>query len=142
MAMGNSIDQILASRRQPETPANDDDANKFYSILVSDGSTPEHFLELQLRNGLRTCFAYGDLSWFNLDPEAGYIDMEFGGFLVTIKGRGMGTKLFTGLRTKRVAWIKEADSEFQDRKELETYIEEITITPPGSESGKAEAEAA
>ncbi len=127
----NAIDNILESRRQPEKPVTEEVGDKFFSILTVEG-TPEHFLELQLRNGLRTCFSYSDLSWFNFDPEAGYIDMEFGGFMITIKGRGLGTKLFDGLRRQRGSSVKEADSELEDPKDNETVIEEITITPPRS----------
>ena len=124
----NAIDNILESRRQTEKPV-EETGDKFFSILTVEG-TPEHFLELQFKNGLRTCFSYSDLIWFNFDPEAGCIDMEFGGFMVTIKGRGLGIKLFDGLRRKRVSTVKEADSDMQDHKDNETFIEEITITPP------------
>lgn len=89
----------------------------------------ENFLELQFRNGLQTCFSYTDLLWFNHDPESGCIDLEFGGFLITIKGRGLRT-IFNGVKGKRVAWVKEADSNLQDHKDNDCFVEEISITPP------------
>ena len=58
------------------------------------------------------------------------LDLEFGGFLVSVKGRGLGDKLFQQIKAKRVAWIKEAESDFQDNEANEVYIEEVTITPP------------
>ncbi len=49
---------------------------------------------------------------------------------MTIKGRGLHPKLFEGVRRKQLAWVKEADSEMQDHPGNQTFIEEITITPP------------
>lgn len=126
------IDEILEQkRRKADKPADaslQPDGDKFFSILVGDGMQ-EHFLELQFSNGLQTCFSYTDLIWFNHDPESGCIDLAFGGFLVTIKGRGL-QPLFVGIKQKRVAWVKESDSEMQDHKDNDTFIEEIVITPP------------
>ncbi len=134
----DSIDKVLESRRQAASaPAAATEEDKFFSILVGE-TMQEHFLELQFRIGLKTCFSYTDLQWFNYDPESGTIDLEFGGFLVTLKGRGLGDKLFQGLKQKRVAWVKEADSEMQDHKRNETFIEAITITPPSSGAGEEE----
>ncbi len=134
----DSIDKVLQERRAAAAPAPAEaEGEKFFSILVGE-TMQEHFLELQFRIGLKTCFSYTDLMWFNYDPEAGCIDLEFGGFLVTLKGRGLGDKLFNGLKQKRVAWVKESDSEMQDHKGNETFIEEITITPPKSETAPAE----
>lgn len=138
--MANAIDKILQERQvtQPkpdEAPIGD----KFYSILMADG-LDEHYLELQFQNGLQTCFSYSQLLWFNHDPEEGTIDLSIGGFLITIKGRGL-RPLFNGIKSKRVAWVKEADSNLQDHKDNETYIEAITITPPeeyGVEEGGGE----
>lgn len=126
-----SIDKVLQSRRQAEAPAAESEDDKFFSILVGE-TVQEHFLELKSRLGPRTCFPYNDLQWFNYDPESGTIDLEFGGFLVTLKGRGLGDRLFTGFRQKRVAWVKECDVEMQDHKGNATFIEAITITPPRS----------
>jgi len=129
------IDKILEARKQAEpassatTPEVEND--KFFSILVGE-AIQEHFLELQFRDGTRACFSYTDLLWFNYDPESGVMDLEFGGFLITVKGRGMYPRLFQGIKSKRVAWIKEADSDFQDHKGNEIYIGEILITPPKS----------
>lgn len=127
--MGNAIDRILQERQgvQPqgeEVPAGD----RFYSVLMADG-LEEQFLELQFQNGLLTCFSYRELLWFNHDPQEGTIDLSIGGFLITIRGRGL-KPLFQGIKTKRVAWVKEADSGLQDHKGNETFIESIAITPP------------
>jgi hypothetical protein len=127
----DSIDRILEQRRlaeQKQQPAATE-GDKFFSILLGEG-LQEHFLELQFRSGLRTCFSYTDLLWFNFDPESGCIDLEFGGFLITITGRGFAPELFNGLKNKRVAWVKEADSEMQDNEANAAYISQITITPP------------
>jgi hypothetical protein len=135
--MADKIDEIIAKKKSgQETP---DKENKF-SLIVSGGNLQENFLELQFKNGLRTCFSYSDLTWFNFDPDAGCIDLEFGGFLVTIKGRGLYPALFTGFKNKQVAWVKEADSEMQDNKENENFVEEITVTPPKGFGGDEPAE--
>lgn len=127
--MADKIDEILKARQAAEKPAElTPDGDKFFSILIGEGMQ-ENFLELQFRNGLQTCFSYTDLLWFNHDPESGSLDLEFGGFLITIKGRGL-RPLFQGIKNKRVAWVREAESELQDHKDNETYVEEITITPP------------
>lgn len=128
----DSIDKVLASRRPAaEAPAEQAEADKFYSVLVGEG-LQEHFLELRFRIGMKTCFSYTDLMWFNYDPEGGTIDLEFGGYLVTLKGRGMGDALFNAIKQKRVAWVKEADVEMQDHSGNATFVQEITITPPSS----------
>jgi hypothetical protein len=128
----DSIDKVLQSRKPAETPASESDNDKFFSIMVGE-TMQEHFLELRFNIGLKSCFSYTDLQWFNYDPEEGSIILEFGGFLVSLKGRGLGDRLFNGLRQKRVAWVKEADTEMQDHKGNETFIQEITITPPREE---------
>lgn len=89
-------------------------------------------MELRFSNGSHTCFSYGELGWFNYDPEQG-IDLDFAGNLVVIKGRGFMPKLFTGIKQKRVAWVKEADSEMQDHSENQTFIEAIEVLPAGAE---------
>ncbi len=128
--MSSKIDEILKSRQQqPEqVEAPVEEADKFFSALLGEG-LQEHFLELQFRNGLQTCFSYNDLLWFNHDPEAGCIDLEIGGFMISIKGRGL-KRLFASIKSKRVAWVREADSEMQDHSENECFVEEISITPP------------
>src|SRR3989442_729100 len=111
MAAQDAVTRILEARREKEKPVAaetaTEEADKFFSVLVGETSQ-EHFLELQFRNGLRTCFSYTDLLWFNFDPEANCIDLEIGGYLITIKGRGLCPKLFNGLKNKRVSWVKEA----------------------------------
>ena len=127
--MADKIDEILKQRQAAEKPAElKPDADKFYSILIGEG-LQDNFLELQFRNGLQTCFNYTDLLWFNHDPESGCIDLEIGGFLITIKGRGL-RPLFQAIKNKRVGWVKEADSGLQDHKDNDCFIEEISIVPP------------
>lgn len=135
--MADKIDEIL-QRRQAEKAATEPEEgdDKFFSVLRGEG-LQENFLELQFRNGLQTCFSYSDLLWFNHDPESGCIDLEIGGFLITIKGRGL-KPIFNGVKAKRVAWVKEADTELQDHKDNATYVEEISITPPKGFSGEEE----
>lgn len=136
--MQSKIDEILKQRQgAAEAAPEEPEADKFFSVLLGEGMQ-ENFLELQFRNGLQTCFSYTDLLWFNHDPEAGVIDLEFGGFLITVKGRGL-KPIFYGVKNKRVAWVKEADSGLQDHKDNECYVEEISITPP---KGFAEEEGA
>ncbi len=130
-----SIDRILESRKKTEPVASEAEGEKFFSILVGE-AMEEHFLELQFRIGMQTCFSYTDLLWFNHDPEAGCIDCEFGGYMVTIKGRGLYPKLFHGIKQKRVAWVREADLEMEDHPGNDVYIEEILITPPSSGSSE------
>lgn len=127
----NAVDRLMKSRAQavPGTPV-PPEAGKFFSILQADGLV-ENFLELQFRNGLRSCFNYSDLQWFSWDPESCCLDLEFGGFLITIKGRGLYEGLFKGVKDRRVAWIKEADSpDMQDHAGNEAFVAEITIIPP------------
>jgi hypothetical protein len=127
----NAVDRLMRSRSQGASPASAPAAEegRFFSVLMADGLV-ENFLELQFRNGLRSCFNYSDLQWFSWDPESGALDLEFGGFLITIKGRGLYEVLFQGIKSRRVAWIKEADSEMQDHAGNEAFVEEITIIPP------------
>jgi hypothetical protein len=123
------IDEIIQQRQKTEKPAEaQTEGDKFFSILVGE-SMQEHFLELRFANGLQTCFSYTDLLWFNHDPENGCIDLAFGGFLVTIKGRGL-RPIFDGVKQKRVGWVKEADQALQDHQGNESFIQEISITPP------------
>lgn len=125
----NRIDEILQERRKSEAPAQPEaEGDKFYSVLIGD-AIQEHFMELRFSNGLQTCFSYLDLAWFNHDPESGCIDLSFGGFLVTLKGRGLAP-LFQAVKQKRVNWVKEADTELQDHEANASFIESITITPP------------
>lgn len=138
----DAVDKVLAKKPAEShaaalaTPVGAAEEDKFYSVLGGEGVS-ENFLELRFRIGMKTCFSYTELSWFNYDPEAACIDLEFGGYLVTLKGRGLGEKLFNALKQKRVAWITEADVEMQDHPGNATFIEEITVTPPATE-GKEE----
>lgn len=127
--MANTIDEILQKRRSQEAASEEPVVeDKFYSILVGEGMQ-EHFLELRFTNGLCTCFSYTDLLWFNHDPEMGCLDLAFGGFLITIKGRGL-VPVFNGIKQKRVGWVMEADATLQDHDRNTCFIEEIGITPP------------
>lgn len=127
--MADQIDEILKKRQGAEKPADDKpQADKFFSILAGDAIQTD-FLEFQFANGVQTCFNYQGLHWFNYDPEAGFLDLEFNGYRVAVKGRGL-RPLFDGVKNKRVAWVKEADTEMQDHKENESFVEELTITPP------------
>ncbi len=139
-----AIDKILEEKKRAAAPpaAEPGQEDKFFSVLGGEG-LHEEFLELRMRTGNLVCFSYSDLLWFNYDPQAGCIDLEIGGFLINIKGRGLVPKLWHGIKSKRVAWIKEADTEMQDHKDNDSFIQEILITPPsaGGEEG-AEAEPA
>lgn len=127
--MTNKIDEILNQRRALEKQQTEEvEGEKFFSTLLGEG-LHESFLELQFRNGLQTCFNYSDLTWFSHDPEGGCLDLEFGGFLITVKGRGL-RHLFNSIKGKRVAWVKEANDSLQDHQANECFIEEITILPP------------
>ncbi|MEM9481780.1 MAG: hypothetical protein AAGA58_19190 [Verrucomicrobiota bacterium] len=125
----SAIDKILEERRNKSSDESVAEAGKFYSMISVEGGD-ENFLELRFREGLKTCFAYKDLTFFNFDPEENCIDLEFASFLVTLRGRGLGEKLFHGFKSKQVSWVKEADTDFEDDDSFETYISEITITPP------------
>ena len=138
--MANAIEDILRKKeaeRAAATPAVPQE-DKFFSILLGEG-LQEHFFELKFRDGSKTCFAYMDLGWFNYNPEVG-LDLDFGGFLVTIAGRGFDPKLFQGIKQKRVAWVKEADVELEDHPGNDCFISQITITPPKGFTGEEEAQ--
>lgn len=139
--MSSNIDQMMQKRREQEQAAaaaaapqpvvvEESAGEKFFSILVGEG-TEEKYLELQSKDGLHTCFSYSNLGWFAYDPEDGIL-LEFNGYSVHVQGRGLYPKLLNGLKQKRVAWIKEADSEMEDHKGNETYVSSISITPPES----------
>jgi hypothetical protein len=133
----DSIDKILEAKRQTVAAPTDAEGDKFYSILIGEG-LQEHYLELKMRDGLRICLSYTDLMWFSLDPEGPKIDLEFGGIFVTIKGRGLGDRLFDGIKQKRVAWVKEADTEMQDHPANKIFIEEITFLTKKEEAAPEE----
>lgn len=129
------VDKILESRRAASgagaaAAVISPEEDKFSLILAGD-RMEEHFLELRFRNGLKVCFGYSDLIFITYDPNPGSLDLDFGGYLVTVTGRNLGGRVFDGIKHKRLVWLKEADSEMQDHKENELFIAGITITPPG-----------
>ena len=127
--MQDRIAEILESRRSQAKPVEEPvGGEKFFSTLLGEG-VAEQFLELQFANGIQSAFSYDKLEWFNHDPEAASLDCQFGGFLISIRGRGL-KKIFQGLKGKRVAWIKEADSTMEDHPGNECFIEEIVVIPP------------
>lgn len=131
------ISEILESRRKTDKPAEEPvEGEKFYSILI--GEVNESFLELRFSDGMQSAFSYSDLHWFNFDPEAACLDCQFGHFLITIKGRGL-KRIFAGLKNKRLAWVKEADSTMEDHVGNDCYIEGIVVTPPDGFAGEGEA---
>lgn len=133
----DSIDKVLAERKIAAQPTAEPEGDTFFSIMVGDGDE-EKYLELKMRDGLRICLSYTDLAWFSYDPEGPKIDLEFGGIFATIKGRGLGGKLFDGLRRKRVAWIQEADTDMQDHPKNAVFIEGITFQTPKEEDAATE----
>ena len=133
----DSIDKVLAAKKEAAQPAAQAEGDKFYSVLGGEG-LHENYLELKMRDGLRICLSYTDLMWFSYDPEGPKIDLEFGGIFVTVKGRGLGDALFNGIKQKRVAWIKEADTEMQDHPGNAIFIEEITFLTKQEEAAPAE----
>lgn len=132
----DAIDRVLRER-QPRMAEAAKEEGKFFSVLNADGLN-EHYLELQFRNGVRSCFNYSDLQWFSWDPQ-GFLDLEFGGFTIIIKGRGLYEGLFHGIKNKRVAWVKESDSEMQDHDGNDAFVESIEIIPPEEFGEQAEA---
>ncbi len=133
--MGHSaVDKILESRRSQGVTgaaAPEPEGDKFSLILVGD-AMEEHFLELRFRSGLRTAFAYSDIVFVVYDPDSGSLDVDFGGYLVTVTGRGLGDRVFDAIKKKRVVWLKEADSDMQNHPGNELFIGGITVTPPGA----------
>ena len=135
----NAIDQILEKRRKAEAaaplsaPGESTSASEvykeeqFYSLLVAAG-LEENFIEFRFRDGLSLSLPYRSIEWFDHDPDEG-INVEFGRCLVTIRGRGLKPRLYNGIKQHKVAWVKEADSNFEDQVDFETFIEEIVITP-------------
>ena len=135
----DSIDKVLAAKREATQIPEEVEGGKFFSILVGDGEE-ENYLELKMRDGLRICLSYTDLSWFSYDMEKDWakIDLEFGEIFVTVKGRGLGDALFNGLKQKRVGWIKERDTEMQDHPGNKVFIDEITFVTKQEEAAPAE----
>ncbi|HEV2693392.1 MAG TPA: hypothetical protein VG347_10900 [Verrucomicrobiae bacterium] len=134
--MNDKISQILESRKKPEVPAEEE--GKCFSIPAV-GNTQELFLELRFKDGQRTCFDFTKLDWFNFNPESGFIDLDFSGFLISIKGRGL-LPLFEAVKSRQVGWVKEADSDMQDNDKTSSYVGQIAITPPKNFSDEESAE--
>ena len=122
------LEEVLANCVRSGSTENTD--NKSYSIFSSHSGKQASFLELRFRNGLRTCFSYSDLMWFNYDPDSSCLDMQFGGFLVTITGTGLHLDLFAGIKGKRVTSINEPESESEDHSSEEVFVKGITLVPP------------
>lgn len=120
--MSNSLDTILGANAPAE-----DSANKFYQMMR--GENLEHFLELRFRNGVRSAFAYDKISWFNYSPGGTMLDVNFMGTMISIEGRGLDD-FFTALKAKKISWVKEAETEWQDNETNTVFIKEITILPP------------
>jgi hypothetical protein len=135
----DSIDKILENRRQqaaqPSAPK-EEEGDKFYSILGGD-VVDDPFLEFRFRDGFKLCLPYHDLVWFSYDPKAPDIKLDFGGTIISIKGRGLGGELFDGIKQKRVVWIKEADVEMQDHDKNTVFISDIGFEPEEKESASA-----
>lgn len=138
--MADSIDKILESRRhqtaQPAAPK-EEDGDKFFSVLGGD-VVEDPFLELRFRDGFKLCLPYRDVVWLSYDPKGPDIKVDFGSTTVCIKGRGLDGDLFTGLRQRRVVWIKEADTEMQDHDKNKVFIADIGFEPEEKASAPAE----
>ena len=140
--MADAIDSLMEKRRKAgagktTTPA--ERPGQFFG-MSKEGSGDEHYFEIRLREGLKTCFSYVDLAWFNYDPEAGCLDLAFGEFVVTISGRGLGGDLFDGIKRREVSWVRESDSDLEDNAEMDVYISEILLSPPEGFSDEGEEE--
>jgi len=92
----------------------------------------EHYLELRFRNGTKTAFAYDKLGWFNYSPDSTGMELDFMGTAVVVIGRGL-TELFQPLKSRRISWLKEADTDLQDNDSNSVFISELFIVPPASE---------
>jgi hypothetical protein len=131
--MSDRIEEILAERRKAaeiEEAAESQvkEAVKFFETARIEGEA-FHYLELRFREGQKSAFKYEDLSWFDWKPS-GILIMNFMGWGVSIKGRGFWPDVFHAIKTRRLSWIKEADSEFQDSPEYPCFVEEIIVEPP------------
>lgn len=120
--MSNSLDSILGVNAPAE-----DSGMKFYQMMR--GENLEHYVEFRFRDGIRTAFAYDKLSWFNFSPEGSMLDLNFMGTMVSIEGRGLDD-FFTALKARKISWVKEAETEWQDNNANTIFVKEITILPP------------
>jgi hypothetical protein len=133
--MSDKINSILEERQKRQS---ENSGDKFFQLLRQEGAV-EHFLELRFRSGVRSAFKYDDLAWFNFDPEGKTIDMEFMGTAVRIEGRGLIPDLWQAIKSKRVSWIQESDTEMQDNPDFPCFIENILVIAP-EDFGAEEAE--
>ena len=133
--MASNLDFILQERQKRQADASTDPSDEFFFQTVRVDGT-EFFFEIRFRKGIHTAFRYDDLGWINYDPDRG-IDMSFAGNTVTIEGRGLYPTLFNLLKTKKVSWAREADTEMQDYPEKPIFISDITITPADDPEAEA-----
>ncbi len=133
----NTIDDILGNRPQQTAATPEAGDDKFFGIKVGEG-VDEHFLEIRFKDGARLCVSYSELSWFTYDSKQGLLELDFWSSTIHIKGRGLGGRLFDGIRQKRLAWVKEADSEMQDHPGNDVFIQEISFPPPEEEGSGSE----
>ncbi len=136
----DSIDKVLESRRQqaaqPAAPK-EGEGDKFFSLLGGD-VVDDPFLEFRFRDGLKLCFPYRDIVWFSHDPKTPAIQIDFGTMIINIKGRGLDGELYAGIKSRRVVWIKEADSDMQDHDKNPVFIEDIGFESPDEKEPAAE----
>jgi hypothetical protein len=139
--MSDAVERILAAKRQSATTAEPSATgqleDKFYSLLIGDG-TDLRFFEVRFKDGTRLSLDYKNLNWFFYYPSQSSIEMDFNGLGIRINGRGLSDKLYKGIQQCRVAWIKEADSDWQDNKDNETYIESIEMDVGQGEESEEE----
>ncbi|MEM9281826.1 MAG: hypothetical protein AAGA96_08370 [Verrucomicrobiota bacterium] len=136
MAHGKIADII--EERQRRSQDEEVVEEKFFSAPGGE----QKFLAINFRDGQRAGFSYSDLVWVSYDPENSSLDLEFNGFLVQLKGRGLSPRLFDGFLEKAVKWVREVDSDFVDSDEFTTVIDEIVIIPPEGVQDEAEEDAA
>lgn len=133
--MSDNVKDLIAARDKKKG-GEEEDANAFYSTLGGGGSD-SRFLDLRFSDGQRAAFSYGDLVWFNLHPQGTIADLEFNGILITIEGRGL-RPLYENLLDRKVRWVREADSNWEDSDNVETVVARISITPPEGSGGEQE----
>jgi len=143
--MSNNIDAILEERRRQHAPQaqtqvqpqagealpampESEVENRFYQTRRIEGE--EHCLELRFNTGIVTFFKYSDVNWCVYDPDAGMIDICFMGFVVSITGRGLVPDLLEGIKTRRISWVKEADTNFQEDEKFPVVIKSISVAWP------------
>jgi hypothetical protein len=119
----NNLESILNAGRQAE-----ENDSKFYQLMRVENA--EFFVEFRFNNGIRVAFAYDRLTWVNYTPEQ--LVLEFMGTKVVVEGRGL-LDLFLAIKSKKVSWIKEADSDLQDNDSNAVFVKEIAVYPPEDE---------